>query len=303
MTELGVPQRDAYQLLREIGDVEAPTGEDVPATERAAYQKRKLLQEAAISDEGKGVVYYTMFASDKERTLMDGLEDKGEGARVLMELKDAGAENKGQELSEAKKKAILSSSLSEEEKDAIFRYVLGEDSKGAGYAQAFASAGLDKKTAAAAANALNGLTPEEGRKTVSDAQKWRAVLDTVKGADGRKAALLTVMGGSARMRYEIADSFGIQPEAWVQLKEALPLFDEDGSGSYSGREVAKAIDALGGDGSLLAPWDKEPLRLSREEKAVLWQLATGNKSGGGNPYSTRVGRQAAKELERARGEE
>ena len=302
MTELGVPQRDAYQLLREIGDVEAPTGEDVPATERAAYQKRKLLQEAAISDEGKGVVYYTMFASDKERELMDGLGDKGEGARVLMELKDVGAESKGQELSAAKKNAILSSSLSEEEKDAIFRHVLGKDSKGARYSQAFAAAGLDQRTAAAAANALNGLTSEEGRKTVSDAQKWRAVLNAVKDAKGQKAALLTVMSDSARMRYEIAGSFGIQPEAWVQLKEALPLFDEDGNGSYSGREVTKAIDALGSDGSILAPWDKEPLRLSREEKAALWQLFTGSKSGSGNPYSTRVGRQAAKELERVREE-
>lgn len=303
MTELGVPQRDAYQLLRDLGDVEAPAGEDVPATERAMYQKRKLLQEADISAQGKGVVYYTLFASDKERELMDGLEDKGEAAKVLMELKDAGAEHKGGEMSAARKKAIMGSSLSEEEKDAIFRYVLGKDSKGAGYSQTFAAAGLDERTAAAAANALNGLTPEEGRKTVSDAQKWRAVLGAVKDTQGQKAALLAVMGGSARARYEIADSFGIQPEAWVQLKEALPQFDENGNGSYSGAEIEKAIDALGGDGSLLAPWDKEPLRLSREEKAVLWQLFTGNKSGSGNPYSTRVGRQAAKALEEAREEE
>lgn len=303
MTELGVPQRDAYQLLQDLGGVEAPAGEDVPATERAMYQKRKLLQKADISAQGKGVVYYTLFASDKERELMDGLGDKGEAARVLMELKDAGAEHKGAEMSAAKKKAIMGSSLGEEEKDAIFRYVLGKDSKGAGYSQTFAAAGLDKRTAAAAANALNGLTPEEGRKTVSDAQKWRAVLGAVKDTQGQKAALLAVMGDSARTRYEVADSFGIQPEAWVQLKEALPQFDENGNGSYSGAEIEKAIDALGGDGSLLAPWDKEPLRLSREEKAVLWQLFTGNKSGSGNPYSTRVGRQAAKALEEAKEEE
>ena len=129
------------------------------------------------------------------------------------------------------------------------------------------------------------------------------MLGAVKDTQGQKAALLAVMGDSARTRYEVADSFGIQPEAWVQLKEALPQFDENGNGSYSGAEIEKAIDALGGDGSLLAPWDKEPLRLSREEKAVLWQLFTGNKSGSGNPYSTRVGRQAAKALEEAKEEE
>lgn len=300
MTELGVPQRDAYALLQAIGDVEAPAGEDTPATEKAAYQKRKLLQEADISQQGKGVVYYTLLASGEERELMDGLEDKGEAARLLMELKDAGAELEGKELSAAKKEAIMGSPLSEEEKNAVFRHVLGKDSKGAAWSAEFAEAGLDEHTAAAVANALNALTPEQGKKTVSDAQKWRAVLDTARGREYQKAALLTVMSGSARMRYEIADGYGITPEAWVRLKEVLPQFDADGNGSYSGEEVRSAIDALGGDGSLLAPWDKDPIRLSREEKAALWQLFTGNKSGSGNPYSMRIGKQVAKESEEAR---
>lgn len=114
--------------------------------------------------------------------------------------------------------------------------------------------------------------------------------------------LLVVMSDSARMRYEIADQYGIKAEAWVQVKEALPQFDENKNGSYSSKEIEKAIDALAGDGHLLAPWDKDPIRLSREEKAVLWQLFTGSASGSGNPYSTRVGKQVAKELERAREE-
>lgn len=306
MTELGVPQRDAYQLLLELGDVEAPTGEDTPATEKKAYQQRKMLQEADISAQGKGVVYYTLMASDKERELMNSLRergtDMGEAARVLMELKDAKAEYKGSEASAAKKNAIASSSLSEEEKDAIFGYMLGEDSPGAAWSTEFAKAGLEKYSAAAAANALNALTPEEGRKTVSDAQKWRAVLDAAGGERNQRAALLVVMSDSARMRYEIADQYGIKAEAWVQVKEALPQFDENKNGSYSSKEIEKAIDALAGDGHLLAPWDKDPIRLSREEKAILWQLFTGSASGSGNPYSTRVGKQVAKELERAREE-
>ena len=114
MTALGVSQRDAFSLLQAIGAVEAPTGEDVPATEKAAYQKRKLLQEADISAEGKSVVYYMLMASDKERTLMDGLAeggaDMGEAAQVLMEMKDAEALETGK--SQAKKEAIVGSSLS-----------------------------------------------------------------------------------------------------------------------------------------------------------------------------------------------
>ena len=304
MTELGVSQRDAFELLQELRAIKEPEGEDVAATERAAYQKRKLLKDADISAEGKSVVYYGLMASDKERALMDSLADAGadmgETARVLMELKDANALEDGK--SAAKKEAIAKSSLSEEEKDAMFRYVLGADSPGAAYSQTLADAGLDKHSAAAVANALNGLTPEEGAKTVSDAQKWRAVMDTAGSAENQKAALLTIMSDSARIKYEVADSFRIEPEAWVQLKEALPQFDEDGNGSYTGAEVENAIDALGGNGALLALWDKDPLRLTREEKAALWQAFTGNKSGSGNPYSTRVGKQVAQELEKAREE-
>ena len=304
MTELGVPQRDAYQLLQELGNVEAPTGEDVAATERAAYQKRKLLQEAGISAQGKGVVYYTLLASDKGRELMDNLAegeaDMGEAARVLMELKDTGAELKGAEASAAKKGIIAGSSLSEEERNEVFRYVLGKESKGAALSDSLEGAGLDPRSAAAVANAVNALTPQEGRKTVSDAQKWRAVVDAVKDTNAQKAALLTVMEDSARMRYEIASSYGIKPEAWVQVKEALPQFDADNNGSFSNSEVKSAIDALSGNGALLAPWNKEPIRLSREEKAVLWQLFTGGKSGSGNPYSVRVGKKVAEELERSR---
>ncbi len=307
MTELGVPQRDAYALLQAIGDVEAPSGEDVADTEKAAYQKRKLLQEADISAQGKGVVYYGLMASDKERTLMDGLAesgaDMGETARVLMALKDAGAELKGADASAAKKGAIAESSLSEEEKNAVFCYVLGKDSRGAALSGKLEEAGLDKRSAAAVANAVNALTPQEGRKTVSNVQKWRAAVDAAKGSQAQEAALRTVMEDGARMKFEIASGYGIKPEAWVQVKEALPQFDADGNGSFSSREVKNAIDALAGSGALLAPWDKEPIRLSREEKAVLWQLFTGSKSGGGNPYSVRVGRKVGKELERAKEEE
>ena len=298
MTELGVPQRDAFELIQAMGSAKGTE------TESASIQKLKLLQEADISAEGKSVAYYGLLASDKERVLMDEMADAGadmgETARVLMELKDANALEDGK--SAAKKEAIVKSSLSEEEKDAMFRYVLGEDSKGAAYSQALADAGLDKHSAATVANALNGLMPKEGAKTVSDAQKWRAVLDAAGSAENQKTALLTIMSDSARMRYEVADSFGIEPEAWVRLKEALPQFDADGNGSYTGAEVENAIDALGGNGALLAPWDKDPLRLSREEKAALWQAFTGNKSGSGNPYSTRVGKQVAQELEKAREE-
>lgn len=150
--------------------------------------------------------------------------------------------------------------------------------------------------------AAKALTPEKGADGVSEARRWRAIADAAGSPADQKAGLLSVMSDSARMKYEIADNCGIGAEAWVQLKEALPQFDANENGSYSAAEIENAIDALCGDGSLVAPWDKEPLRLSREDKAVLWQLYTGSTSGKNNPYSTRVGNETAKELEKAKEE-
>lgn len=65
-------------------------------------------------------------------------------------------------------------------------------------------------------------------------------------------------------------------------------------------EPPASMDFAGGGGRMLASWDKDPIWLSREEKAVLWQLFTGSKSGSGNPYSAKVGKKVAGELEKAR---
>lgn len=85
-----------------------------------------------------------------------------------------------------------------------------------------------------------------GKKTVSDVQKWRAAIDAVDGTSAQRDALLAVMKDSTKQKYEIADSYGIEARTWVQLKEILPQFDEDGNGSYKGEEIENAIDALNG---------------------------------------------------------
>ena len=79
----------------------------------------------------------------------------------------------------------------------------------------------------------------------------------------------------------------------MRLKEILPKYDADGNGSYKNAEVEAAIDGMTGSGALLAPWDVEAgnhdLYLTKDEKAVLWQLYTGSKSASGNPYSVSTG--------------
>ncbi len=163
--------------------------------------------------------------------------------------------------------------------------------------------GLDAQSAKDVALGMAELAPEEGKKTVSDVQKWRAAIDAVDGTSAQRDALLAVMKDSTKQKYEIADSYGIEARTWVQLKEILPQFDEDGNGSYKGEEIENAIDALNGHSSIMLPGGDGPQQLTNEMRAVLWQLFTGSKSAKNNPYSERVGSQVIAEREKAKQED
>ena len=163
--------------------------------------------------------------------------------------------------------------------------------------------GLDAQSAKDVALGMAELAPEEGKKTVSDVQKWRAAIDAVDGTSAQRDALLAVMKDSTKQKYEIADSYGIEARTWVQLKEILPQFDEDGNGSYKGEEIENAIDALNGHSGIMLPGGDGPQQLTNEMRAVLWQLFTGSKSAKNNPYSERVGNQVIAEREKAKRED
>lgn len=163
--------------------------------------------------------------------------------------------------------------------------------------------GLDAQSAKDVALGMAELAPEEGKKTVSDVQKWRAAIDAVDGTSAQRDALLAVVKDSTKQKYEIADSYGIEARTWVQLKEILPQFDEDGNGSYKGEEIENAIDALNGHSGIMLPGGDGPQQLTNEMRAVLWQLFTGSKSAKNNPYSERVGSQVIAEREKAKRED
>ena len=163
--------------------------------------------------------------------------------------------------------------------------------------------GLNTQSAKDVALGMAELAPKEGKKTVSDVQKWRAAIDAVDGISAQRDALLAVMKDSTKQKYEIADSYGIEARTWVQLKEILPQFDEDGNGSYKGEEIENAIDALNGHSGIMLPGGDGPQHLTNEMRAVLWQLFTGSKSAKNNPYSERVGSQVIAEREKAKQED
>ncbi len=97
------------------------------------------------------------------------------------------------------------------------------------------------------------------------------------------------------MRYCTAaggEDYGITPEIYISYRETLPQFD-DGNNSYTQKEVQSALDAmqigrasgLGGLGGL----GNSGSGLTRQQKAVLWQLTNSGWKPYKNPYDTQIG--------------
>ena len=364
MTDAGVPDEDAYDLLLTL------RGAKKTETESEAAQERRLLQEADISGDGKSVVYYGLMASDKERELMDAMTDMdadmGTVTQVLMDVKNAG-DLTGAAASNAKRTALAESALTDTEKQTMYRYLFGtkqedgtyttsrdddimafeqagldmdtflqvqneyssinEEYGGAGekatefsrwvnsqdfapeqaavvkdcftyYSQIpaeaaryekFVAAGLEDDTAYELANIINALEPMAGKDSVTDEQKWRAVVDSGMTADEQLAALEALSTESQYRKFSVAYDFGVVPEAYVTARETMPKFDADGNGSYKNDEITAAINSLGTSGGGLVLPGGSSISLTNDQKAALWQLLTGSTSAKNNPYSTSVG--------------
>lgn len=163
----------------------------------------------------------------------------------------------------------------------------------------FVAAGLDDGTAYRLTTTLNALEPEDGKETVSNLQKYRAILDDGLSDAKTMTALSVVMPESEYAKLEAGNEFGVTAAAYVIFKEQLPQYDEDGNGSYSQEEVEKAIDSLGYRNGIMLPGGKktaESIELTREEKAALWQMANKAWKGSSNPYSKKVGKKVYEAL-------
>ena len=365
MTEAGVPEEDAYNLLKEL------RGTKKTETESKAEAERKVLQAADISGDGKSVVYYGLMATDKERELMDALADSdadmGAVTQVLLDVKNAG-NLKGAEASNTKRTALAESRLTDDEKRMMYRYLFGEKQEDGSYTtsrdddimafeqagldfdtflkvqneytavnekysgasekavefsrwvnsqnltaeqadtvrdcfkyysqipaeaaryDSFVSAGVDDDAAYALANSLNALEPEDGKDSVSNLQRYRAVVDAGLSADEQMAALGEMMQESEYSKLQTGYSYGVTPEAYVSFRELLPKFDFDGNGTFKQEEVEAAIDSMGGGGNgIVLPGAGSGQSLTVTQQAVLWQLANKSWKPAKNPYSTSVG--------------
>lgn len=139
------------------------------------------------------------------------------------------------------------------------------------------------------ARAIDALEPLPGKKSVSEVQKARVVVDAVSDPDERLAALGTVLSDSQYRKVSVAADAGLDPEVWVAFREILPEFDSDGNGSYTQEEMEDAIRAFSSGTSYGSTLMKQGRNLSRDEMAILWQIG-GNWKSANNPFSKPTGK-------------
>jgi hypothetical protein len=162
----------------------------------------------------------------------------------------------------------------------------------------FTEAGLDDEASYKLASALADLEPLEGKTSVSELQKCRAVIDTLGSPGDQMKALESVMNKSSYKKCVTAGSYGVDAETYVTFREALEAGDKDGNGSITQAEAEVAIDKMSGNLSDGERWLIEltggsmpgVAYLTNTQRAVLWQLANPSWNPKNNPYSESVGR-------------
>lgn len=250
MTEAGVPEEDAYNLLKEL------RGTKKTETESKAEAERRVLQAADISGDGKSVVYYGLMATDKERELMDALADSdadmGAVTHVLLDVKNAGS-LKGAEASNAKRTALAESPLTDDEKREMYRCLFGEKQEDGSYTtsrdddiMAFEQAGLDFDTFLKVQNEYTTVNEKYSGASEKAVEFSRWVnsqnLAAEQAETVRDCFKYYSQIPAEAARYDSFVSAGLSDDAAYELANSLNALEpEDGKDSVSGLQRYRAV--------------------------------------------------------------
>lgn len=152
--------------------------------------------------------------------------------------------------------------------------------------------GVSMDTAIEVNNALDSLEPKRGEDSVSNLQRYRAVVDNVSSVNQQLSVLKTVSTDSDYRKFVVGNNFGVSPSSYVTAREAMSRFDQPNSsgnlGTYTQAEIEAMLDSFPSSATLTG---SGTMTLTNSQKAVLWQLISGSSSPKNNPYSYSIGQQ------------
>ncbi len=301
-----VAKEKEQELMDNLDDLGADPGEVVDlmlSLKDAAkdIEKRELILNSNLEDDEKRLVYENRITMDHSEAIL-AFEDAGLDFDTFLKAKNFDAQiSENKELSTSERATEFARWVNKQgftaEQQAVIRDNIREYTKSTKYDD-FTDAGLDDETAYKLTSALADLTPPEGKKQVTDLQKYRAVVDTIASPVEQMKALEAVMDESAFKQASAAVSYGIDPEVYVTFRESLTAFDSNGNGSLSQAEVETALNSMSGNLSFAEQLTLEltggsslvgSMFLSKDQLAVLWQLSNTGWAAKNNPYNPKVG--------------
>ncbi len=243
--------------------------------------------------------------TDEEKTLFDekqieaiteaGLKEN-DAALAAVERENIWA---NRELTTDEKKAEFSRWLNEQnysadEQHALYNAIIegGESESEIGQENRYArlvSSGIDDDIAYAITSDISRLEKLEGAESVSREQKRLVVFDRLADPEQQLKALETVNLESQQKKFVLAYENGVMPEVYAAVIAELPNYDEDGNGSLNQEEVKNALNKMG-RGAFTLPGGESDFTLSRQDKAVIWQLYNKSWKNTSNPFGTGVGK-------------
>lgn len=273
---------DRMELYRGIQDYRGVNNDEGLSSLERGKQERDIIRAMDLTDEQKLTLYRGLTGADSRAEKFQALMDTGMTWDDVMDAYDRYAELDADEDMKATDKATELARWADEryredqaaavkEQLAFFSIIPAQAER---YA-ALTEAGLDTESAYNLTEIFVGLEPEEGSDTVSDMQRYKAVVTSGLSDQDQLAALGTLMGESEYAKVETGYEFGVTPAMYVQARENVAEIDENGSTSQD--EATQAISSMQG--------------LTVREKAVLWQLQNKSWKATNNPFDTMTGQQ------------
>ena len=273
---------DGMELYRGIQDYRAAAGDEALSSLEKGKQERDIIRALNLTDEQKLSLYHGLTGADSRAEKFQTLMDTGMTWDEVMDAYDRYAELDADEAMKATDKATELARWADErypeeqaaavkEQLAFFSIIPAQAER---YA-ALTEAGLDVESAYNLTEIFAGLEPEEGTDTVSNMQRYQAVVTSGLSDREQLTALGTLMGESEYVKVETGYEFGVTPAQYIQARESVAEIDDNGSTSQD--EATRAISSIQG--------------LTVRERAVLWQLQNKSWKATNNPYDTITGQQ------------
>lgn len=273
---------DGMELYRGIQDYRAVNGDEALSSLEKGKQERDIIRALNLTDEQKLTLYQGLTGADSRAEKFQALMGTGMTWDEVMDAYDRYAELDADETMRATEKATELARWADEwyqedqaaaikEQLAFFSIIPAQAER---YA-ALTGAGLDVESAYHLTEIFAGLEPEKGADTVSNMQRYQAVVTSGLSDQEQLTALGTLMGESEYAKVQTGYEFGVTPAQYIQARENVARIDENGNTSQE--EATRAISAIQG--------------LTLQERAVLWQLQNRSWKATNNPYDTITGQQ------------